>query len=113
MIIVWIVLEVGVLDQDPWLDRALKCGADGGTLAVIGFMAEHEHPRILTGGRPEQALGVVGGAIIDDDQLVYLRLAEDALDDLADGAGFIEDGDDDGELDGFRRPGVNQTFRDE
>ncbi len=70
-----VVFEVGVLDQQDVAAGGRQAGADGGALAAVARVADHEGvgPVALPA---EGRGGAVGRAVVDDDDLARDRRAE-------------------------------------
>jgi hypothetical protein len=88
--LIWKVLPITIqTDHDLWitLARSMKAGVEGGTLALIAFMANNGGTR-----RTSDPSGIVGGAIVNDDHLA--SKAASLEDDTANEPGFIVSRDD-------------------
>lgn len=102
-----VVFEIGVLNHEEVPGRRGDAGAERSALALVhGVAEEFEFDAGLVGegwalqDGCEDGAGAVGGRVVDDHELEVERDFKQARDDGLDGASFIEDWHDDGELQG-------------
>ena len=91
-----IVFEVGVLDDD---DSAWASAMPVRSAAPLPWLTWCWNRRMRRGFRDflQSAPSIIGGTVVDDDELEDLGLVEHALDNARDGGTLVVDGHNDGQ----------------
>jgi len=107
--VVGVVLEVGVHGDDEGVSGVIDAGGEGGGLAEVALEEDGANAGIGGGDVEDEAGGVVGAAVVDEDEFVGVAVALAGfgytLVEGLDAARFIVGGGDDGEGGGGRHGG--------
>ena len=99
MVLRWVVLEVGILDDQEFACRLLNAPSYRRPLALVVRLLEQTDDVRVTGNQRRQDLGrAVGRAVIDHDDLLRHVNGDDTSDEFTNRITLVVDGDDDGEL---------------